>query len=63
MAMINVGDQVEFSANDHERCTGIVIRVWLKPVNDPYVTIRTEDGAAEGKTRIFTRCMSAVSAS
>jgi hypothetical protein len=55
------GQRVRFTAKRGETCTGTVTRVWLRPAADPYVTIKTYDGASEGRVRTFTRCMSAVS--
>lgn len=59
---VTKGQQVTFRANSGETCAGTVARVWGKPARDPYVTIRTEDGAGEGRVRTFVRAMSAVDA-
>lgn len=62
VAEVIEGQRVRFTARRGETCVGTVTRVWLRPAADPYVTIKTYDGAAEGRVRTFTRCMSAVSA-
>jgi hypothetical protein len=51
---MKTGDIVMFYPRAGEMEYGIVTRMWDKPVSNPYVTIRTDDG------RTFVRCSSAV---
>jgi hypothetical protein len=53
---MKTGDLVTFAPRAGESAEGIITRVWDKPADDPYVTIRT----TEDQGRTFTRCSSAV---
>lgn len=51
-----IGDMVSFwSAAYEKRLSGQIVRIWDRPVNDPYVTI-----SVLPERKIFVRCTSAI---
>lgn len=55
---ITEGTKVIFQENADITLQGTITRIWTKPVSDPYVSIRSDDG----RFRMFVRCSSRVKA-
>lgn len=56
-ATLDVDQEIEFDDGRGNTLTGVITRVWNKPVKDPYVTVVT---SFEDRPRTFVRMSSRV---